>query len=64
MSEKMLRVKRIKSIIREKRGAKATIDALGLRKINYVKEFKDNPALRGMLFKVKHLVVIEEINQD
>lgn len=35
-----------------------TVRALGLRKLNQVREVKDDPVIRGMLFKVKHLVDI------
>ena len=38
-----------------------TVKALGLRKINSVVELPDNPAIRGQLHKVEHLVVVEEI---
>jgi len=62
MSDKKLRVKLVKSIIGEKSDIKATVDALGLRKINFTKEFVDNAQVRGMLFKVKHLVTVEELN--
>ncbi len=34
-----------------------TLDALGLRRRETVKTFPDNPAVRGMLAKVSHLVV-------
>jgi large subunit ribosomal protein L30 len=36
-----------------------TLDALGLRKVGYVKTFNDSPSLRGMLDKVVHLVKVE-----
>jgi large subunit ribosomal protein L30 len=35
-----------------------TIEAIGLRKINSVVELADNPANRGQLYKVQHLVEI------
>jgi large subunit ribosomal protein L30 len=38
-----------------------TVKALGLGKINRSIEQVDNPAVRGMIFKVKHLVDVEEI---
>lgn len=38
-----------------------TVEALGLKKIGSTKVFNDNPALRGMLFVVKHLVKVEEV---
>lgn len=62
MSEKKLRVTLVKSIIGAKEDQKRTVDALGLRKLNFTKEIVDNPQVRGMIFKVKHLVKVEEIN--
>ncbi|MGI6169662.1 MAG: 50S ribosomal protein L30 [Christensenellales bacterium] len=38
-----------------------TIEALGLRKIGHTVVKEDNPAVRGMIFKVKHMVKVEEI---
>ena len=38
-----------------------TVRALGLRKINSVVELPDNPAIRGQLHKVEHLISVEEI---
>ncbi len=37
-----------------------TCFALGLRKIGDTVEQPDNPSIRGMIFKVKHLVEVEE----
>ena len=39
---------------------KRTIRALGLRRLNQTVEQEDTPSIRGMIMKVKHLVVIEE----
>jgi len=39
-----------------------TLVALGLRKINAVREHDDTPVIRGMINKVKHLVEVKEIN--
>jgi large subunit ribosomal protein L30 len=39
-----------------------TLVALGLRKINAVREHEDNPVIRGMINKVQHLVEVKEIN--
>ena len=38
-----------------------TVKALGLRKLNSETIKEDNPAVRGMIFKVKHLVSVEEV---
>lgn len=35
-----------------------TIDALGFRKTNSVVELADNPANRGQLYKIQHLIEI------
>ena len=39
----------------------ATVEALGLRKLNKTVELPDNDAVRGMVWHVKHLVKVEEI---
>ena len=38
----------------------ATVEALGLKKIRQSVEHPDNPQIRGMIFKVKHLVEVSE----
>ena len=40
---------------------RATVEALGLRKLNKTVEMPDNPAVIGMIAHVKHLVKVEEI---
>ena len=39
----------------------ATVRALGLTKIRTSNVLPDNAAIRGMIFKVKHLVTVEEV---
>lgn len=58
---KTLRVTQIRSSIGFPADQLRTLKALGLGKINRSVEQVDNPAVRGMLFKVKHLVKVEEI---
>ena len=58
-AKKTLRITQIKSEIKYDQGA--TLKALGLGKIGRSVEQVDNPAVRGMIFKVKHLVEVEEI---
>lgn len=60
-AKKTLRVTQIKSSIGYKADQGATLKALGLGKIGRTVEQVDNPAVRGMIFKVKHLVEVEEI---
>ena len=40
---------------------KTTVQALGLKKIRSTVEKEDNAAIRGMIFVVKHLVAVEEV---
>ena len=40
---------------------RATVEALGIRKVNKTVELPDNDAVRGMIWHVKHLVKVEEI---
>lgn len=40
---------------------KATIKALGFKKLNQTVEHDDTPVIRGMINKVSHLVVVEEV---
>ena len=56
-----LKITLIKSPIACQPKQKATVKALGLRKIGQCKVQPDNPAIRGMIFTVKHLVSVEEI---
>ena len=51
----------VKSTIGANAKQKAVAKALGLSKLNKTVEQKDNPAIRGMVTKVSHLVKVEEI---
>lgn len=59
-SGKTLRVTWVKSDIGFTKDQKATIKALGLRRLHQTVEHKDHPALRGMLKKVIHMLKVEE----
>ncbi len=56
-----LKVTLVKSTIGALKDQKATVTALGLHKTNSVVIKPDNEAIRGMIFKVKHLVKVEEV---
>lgn len=58
---KSLKVKQVRSVVGRPPGQRATVRALGLKRINDVAEHVDNPVIRGMIFKVKHLVEVEEL---
>ena len=58
--KKMLKITLVKRAIGYSERHKATVRALGLRKMNQTVVQEDNPTIRGMLSKVNHLVLIEE----
>ena len=60
-AKKTLRITQVKSSIGYKEDQGKTLRALGLGKINRSVEQVDNEPVRGMIFKVKHLVKVEEI---
>lgn len=56
-----LKITWVKSSIGEPQDQKDTIQALGLKRLSHSVVQPDNPAIRGMVFKVKHLVAVEEV---
>jgi large subunit ribosomal protein L30 len=50
-----------RSLIGEKPKTRATVESLGLRKINSSVERPDTDSVRGMVFRAKHLLEVEEI---
>jgi len=57
---KTVKVTLKRSVIGEKPKTRATVEGLGLRKMNQTVTQVDSPSLRGMLAKVRHLVDVEE----
>ena len=56
-----LKITLVKSTIGAIPKHKATVEALGLKKLIKTVEMPDNAAVRGMIHQVKHLVKVEEI---
>ncbi|HXG42727.1 MAG TPA: 50S ribosomal protein L30 [Dehalococcoidia bacterium] len=56
-----LRITWRKSAIGYRRDQKETIRALGLKRLGHTVEHEDTPAIRGMVFKVRHLLTVEEV---
>jgi large subunit ribosomal protein L30 len=54
-----IKIRQVRSNIKCPKNQKATLAALGLKKINDVVEHEDNQSIRGMVNTVKHLVVVE-----
>ena len=56
-----LKITLVKSPISSLRDQQDTVKALGLHKVNHTVEQPDNACIRGMIFRVRHLVKVEEI---
>lgn len=61
--EKKLRITLVKSPIGNQERQKLTVKALGLNRMHKTMIHPDNPSIRGMVFKVSHLVRVEEIEE-
>jgi large subunit ribosomal protein L30 len=59
--EKIVRITLVRSPIGCTKRHKATVRALGLRRMNQQVEHVDSPTLRGMLYIVDRLVEVEEL---
>ncbi len=60
---KQLRVEQTKSTIGCKQNQRDTLRTLGLRRIGDVVVKEDRPEVRGMVHTVRHLVVVEEVEE-
>ena len=56
-----LKITLVKSPIGAIPKQRATVEALGLKKVIKTVEMPDNDAVRGMIWHVRHLVKVEEI---
>jgi large subunit ribosomal protein L30 len=57
-----IKVTLVKSMIGRPEKHRRVLRGMGLTKINRTVELEDTPAIRGMVFKVSHLVRTEEAN--
>ena len=60
-AEKTLRITQTRSAIGLRKDQKATVRALGLKRMHHTVEQADTPTIRGMIFKIKHLLKVDEI---
>lgn len=60
----MLRIRLAKSPIGHTARNRATVKALGLRKVHQIVEHDDSPAIRGMIHRVKHLLAVETVEGE
>lgn len=58
---KKVKIKQIKSAIDRPERQKRTLKALGIRRMHQVVEKEATPQILGMIEKVKHMLIIEEI---
>jgi len=59
-AKKTVKIQQIKSVIGYTERQRATMRGLGLRRIRHIVELEDTDAVRGMINKVSHLVVVLE----
>jgi large subunit ribosomal protein L30 len=57
----VLRITLVRSTIGRPADQGRTVASLGLRKLNATVERPDNPSIRGMVTKIRHLVEVEEL---
>lgn len=58
---KKIKITQLRSVIGRPGTHKRTAKALGLRRINHTVVHDDTPTIRGMIFKIKHLIAVEEL---
>jgi large subunit ribosomal protein L30 len=58
--EARIRIRWVRSAIGYDRRQRATLRGLGLKRLQQAVELKDTPAIRGMIDKVRHLVIVED----
>jgi large subunit ribosomal protein L30 len=64
MSQPTIRITHFKSTIGYSQDQKDMVRSLGFRRLNQTVEKPDNPSVRGMISKVRHLVRIEGEDQQ
>ena len=58
-----LKITWIKSCIGRPRSQRRVVQALGLRRLHHTVIHGDTPTIRGMVNKVQHLLVVEEVEE-
>lgn len=59
-SKAKVRIRQVRSSIGYKGDQRATLRGLGLGRPGSSSEIEDTPSVRGMMNKVRHLIVVEE----
>jgi large subunit ribosomal protein L30 len=55
-----LRIRQIRSASGMEVSQKRTVEALGIRRLHQEVVHVDTPQIRGMIFKIRHLLEVEE----
>jgi len=56
-----VKITQVRSVIGRPKRQKATIEALGLKRMNHSVEHEFTPQVQGMINKVNHLVKVENL---
>jgi len=56
-----IKITQVRSKIGSDKTQKATLIALGIKKLNHSVEHEVTPQIMGMVSKVKHLVIVQEV---
>ena len=56
-----IKIKQLKSPIGRNNKQRKILVSLGLNKINRERTLESNPAIQGMINKVKHLIKVDEV---
>jgi len=59
----LIKVKLVRSLIGHPAYQREVVKGLGLRKVNSEMIHKDCPEIRGMMYKVQHLVKVEAVDK-
>ena len=59
-----LRITQVRSASGRPRKHRATLEALGFKKHQQTVVHNDDPAIRGMIFQIRHLVEVEEVEGE
>ena len=59
--QRMLRITQVRSTINRVASQRRTLRALGILRMHHTVEHRETPQIRGMLDKVSHLVIVEEV---
>jgi large subunit ribosomal protein L30 len=60
----MLKITQVKSHINRRKDHKATLNALGITRMNQTVYHEDTPAIRGMVHKVEYMLEVDVVDVE